>query len=253
MKQLFKPLLILFFVFYSTSTVLAQAFDWSKTDCNNKTWHLFDYLDSNQVVVMEFGMGCSSCTDAAGFFSNLKNQYAISYPGRLKTFYMDFWGNTCGVNMASTGMDAQFDSCSAELSAYCSASPMTFIVIAAGPSHSLIYSFDKKFIFDFSDTVAIKSAIKNYLDGVGIKEVRKEKDIVSIYPNPVRDKIYFTHNSVEKFSFTLYDVRGCAVKEGSIDGKDSYLTIETIPAGEYFLNLKFNSGRTETKKLLKIN
>src|SRR5438477_1944903 len=73
------------------------AQNWSKTDCSGKSYTLFDYLDSNQVAIMEFSMGCTSCTDASKILQRIKYQFDISNPGKVKQFYLDYdANNTCG-------------------------------------------------------------------------------------------------------------------------------------------------------------
>ncbi len=253
MKHLYYSVFITFFLCLSAHNLNAQAFNWTKQDCKGKTWNLYNQLDSNQVVAMVFGMGCTSCQDAAGFFTGLKNQYQIAYPGKFKALYLDFWGNTCGSTVLSTGMDAEFDSCQAELSMYCSVLPMTYLVIAAGPSHSVIFTFNKKFLFEFSDTTAIKTAIENYLNSVGVKEITTTTNKISISPNPAQNKITVTNkNATEDYSVTIRNTKGELIKEKNIEAKEqSTINIEELPVAEYFITIKFRSGKEETHKLIK--
>jgi hypothetical protein len=253
MKHFYKFIFIVALIIFGSVKLTAQAPDWTKYDCNNKSWNLYSHLDSNQVVAMVFGMGCSSCTDAAGFFSSIKNQYQAAYPGRFKALYMDFWGNTCGSTVINSGMDAEFDSCQAELSVYTSALPMTYLIIAAGPTHSVIFSFNKKYAFDFSDTISIKTAIENYLNAVGIKENRSFTNKISIYPNPSQSKIYLNGlDNIADVGLTIKDINGRAVKEKTLQAKEQkIINIEELPAGEYFVTIKLRSGQTETHKLIK--
>lgn len=227
--------------------------DWTKADCNGKNWHLYDYLDSNQVVALVFGMGCSSCTDAAGFFIGLKNQYNIQYPGRFKAFYLDFWdGHTCGVNVLTSGLDADFDSCQTDLAFYTSAVPMTFVIIGAGPSHTGIYSFDKQFIFDFVDTTNIKTAIENYFNGVGINELKKKEKNISVFPNPADKEISVNFNEAEfslPVKLTVSDVFGKEIYSLSVNKSPATINVSQWKSGEYYIRTN-KKGFPVTEKII---
>jgi hypothetical protein len=232
----------------------AQAPNWTKTDCNGKSRTLYNYLDSNQVVALVFGMGCSSCADAASFFSSLKTKCALSYPGKFKAFYMDFFaGHSCGVNLLSSGLDADFDNCSGELAAYTNAAPMTYVVVAAGSSHSIIYSV-KKYIFDYSDSVNIITAIDNYLSTVGIKEIPIGKNKISVYPNPTQDKIVVINETGENYSLVVSDANGKILAESNaVETKEKVLNFESYSIGEYLISIKYKSGKIESQKIIKSN
>jgi len=249
-----KKIVIFILIVFCFTKAKSQAVNWTKTDCNGNSHTLYNYLDSNKVVALVFGMGCSSCVDAAGFFSSLKTQYASTYPGRFKTFYMDFFaGHTCGVNVLSSGLDADFDNCANELAAYTAATPMTYVVVVAGSSHNIIYSI-KKYIFDFSDSLNIKTAINNYFNAVGIKESSVKKNKISIYPNPVQDKVSLINESGENYSFSVYDAKGKMLQElNRIETKEKILNFENYSAGEYLISIKYRSGKTESQKIVKSN
>ena len=246
-------ILVLVFCFNLVKPQSSVIQDWTKADCNGKSWHLYDYLDSNQVVALVFGMGCSSCTDAAGFFVGLKNQYNIQYPGRFKAFYMDFWdGHTCGVNVITSGLDADFDSCQTDLAFYTSAVPMTFVIIGAGPSHSGIYSFDKQFIFDFVDTTDIKTAIENYFNGVGISELSNSKNNTSVYPNPSDEEVSISFNEGEfrlPLKLTVNDIVGKEIQTFFIHKSPASINVSQWNRGIYFLNIN-QDGILMNKKII---
>lgn len=254
-KNIFFTLFLFSFIGFKAQ--VSSCPNWTKTDCSGNSHTLYNYLDSNKVVVMIFGMGCSSCSDAAGFFASLRSQYMISHPGRFKAFYLDFFsGNTCANNVTpiiGTSLDAGFDSCASELGAYTSASPMTYVVIVGGSSHSIIYSI-KKYIFDYSDSVNIKTSINNFFNSVGLNERSATERRASVYPNPSHDKITIQSGGEEINSIALFDVKGRLVKEISGVGcAETSFSLAGFSAGEYNLRLKYKSGKKEEQKIIKQN
>jgi hypothetical protein len=240
-------IIVLALSFTSVKPQASQAPNWTKTDCNGNSHTLYNYLDSNKVAVMIFGMGCSSCIDAISFFSNLKPQYALTHPGKLKVFYMDFFaGNTCSANvtpiLVGSNVDAGFDNCASDLANYTNATPMTFLVITAGTSHSIIYSI-KKNIFDFSDSVAIKSAIDGFFNTLSVKELNSTKNIIEIYPNPTNGILNLkleSKNTTNASEVSIYNSFGALVRKEDLIFKNNTASINTneLPNGVYELSLE---------------
>jgi hypothetical protein len=72
------------------------------------------------------------------------------------------------------------------------------------------------------------------------------------YPNPSIDKVVLTTAISEAYSIRLTDIKGKTVQQQSdINSKQYILNVENIPVGEYFLNVQYKSGKTETQKLIK--
>ncbi len=244
----------MFFLFaFKVNSQVSACPNWSKTDCNGKAHTLYGHLDSNQVVALIFGMGCSSCTDAISFFTSLKTKYTSSHPGKFKVFYMDFFaGNTCANNVTpivGTALDAGFDNCSAELAAYTSASPMTYVVVVGGSSHSILYSI-KKYIFDYSDSTNIVTAIDNYFVPAGIKKNDESSFKSTFYPNPAHDKTTVKSKDEEIQSYSIIDSKGMKVSElKNISRREISISLEGFCNGEYYVELTYKSGRRETQKI----
>ena len=253
-------ILLLALSFTSVKPQAAQAPNWTKTDCNGNSRTLYNYLDSNKVVALVFGMGCSSCVDAVSYFSGLKTQYAISYPGRFKALYLDFFaGNTCATNvlpvLSTSNFDGGFDNCAAELANYTSATPMTFVVVTAGTAHSIIYSI-KKNIFDFADSVAIKTAIDNFLSIVSVKELKSTNESFSVYPNPANEILNLRSeikNGSDAFKISIYNSLGQVIKHEDLtfDNNNAIINTKELPSGVYVLKLSsklFNSAQSNNSQ-----
>ncbi|MFI5204993.1 MAG: hypothetical protein ACHQF2_10895, partial [Flavobacteriales bacterium] len=142
-----KTLFLIIFpvVFYTSGNAQTVAQDWTKTDCSGNPHSLFaDYLNNYKVVLMEFGMACSTCGLAGQYFQQLRDQYAISNPGEFYYFYMDYWApNDCAPEIStflttySLTPDVTIDHCLPEMTYYMSGSPMPGYVIVAGPYYAV--------------------------------------------------------------------------------------------------------------------
>ena len=76
-------------------------------------------------------------------------------------------------------------------------------------------------------------------------------DYLSIYPNPITDKINLKINSDEVKSATIIDVNGKIIVNTEIDKSQLTLYRENSPSGLYFLILQDqNNTILETKKLI---
>jgi len=253
-----KKCALIFFLLLSFISVKPQATpatNWTKTDCNGNSHTLYNYLDSNKVAVMIFGMGCSSCIDAISYFSGLKTQYAITHPGKFKVFYLDFFaGNTCTANvipvLTGSSLDAGFDNCTSDLANYTNATPMTYLVITAGTSHSIIYSI-KKNIFDFADSVAIKTSIDDFFNTLGVNEIKSIKNSINIYPNPADESLKINldlKNSKNDYKISIYNGLGKLIKQDEISFTNNSAIINTkeLPNGVYILSLRADSRSVKT-------
>lgn len=240
-------LLLLVFSFISLKGFNQSiAPNWTLDDCNSVSHTLQNYLDSQEVVVMEFAMGCASCTQAAGHLMNLKNQYAITHPGKVNWFYMDYWGNTCvDVNtaIASFNFDAGFINCQAQKDDYYpSVFPMPAIIIAAGNYHTVIY---QSLTWYNSDTSLIKTAIDQFFNTVGLED-QSSNDEISVYPNPATDVLNIDLNTLKENSFQgleVYDLQGKKMKLVYQKINNTLrLSVGYFPAGNYILEITYNEG-----------
>src|SRR5690606_40335987 len=76
----------------------------------------------------------------------------------------------------------------------------------------------------------------------------ENKGEVTIYPNPVKDVLYFkTQQKIE--SIELYDIVGQKIKQ--IDPKSLSIDLKTEPNGIYIVKIKLINGKTEIKKVIK--
>lgn len=76
----------------------------------------------------------------------------------------------------------------------------------------------------------------------------ENKGEVTIYPNPVKDVLYFkTQQKIE--SIELYDIVGQKIKE--FDAQSLSIDLKTETKGIYVVKIKLTNGQTEIKKVIK--
>lgn len=250
------------FILFSISILssLAQtAGDWTKTDCSSNNHNLYSYIDNEEVVIMEFAMGCGGCTNAATFLLNSKDKYAVSNPGKVKVFYMDYWpGNDCAVEIATatTGyvFDGIFEHCLPEKDSYftSSVSPMPGVVIAAGSFHQVIYQNNS---FANADTTAIEQAITDFFAVAGIKD-NTISNSITIYPNPSQNEVILNFENIEtkETKISLYTINGQLVSSvlnerlpiGEFNKK---IDVTVFPKGVYYINIS-TSKESINKKII---
>lgn len=257
-----KSLLLLSGIAVSISaSAQTTAQDFTLTDCNSNSHTLFTYLDAEEVVVIEFGMGCSSCYTAATALMGMQTNYDSSQPGKVNFFYMDYWtGNTCASDvapmMSANNFDAGFDNAGAQKSYYMTGSPMPGIVIVAGSNHSVIY---EKNSFASGDVATMTAAIDNFFATIGIEENKLTEENFTLYPNPAENNVTLTttlENSVTGVSIEVTDITGKVVAVLSdltlSEGTNSInIPLNDLESGQYIVRI-ITSETVITKNIQKI-
>lgn len=235
--------------------VFAQttAQDWTKTDCASASHNLFSYLDNFEVVVMEFGMGCSSCSTAANYLINtLRTKYDASHPGKVKFFYLDYWtGNTCPADVQPMlngfNFHAGFDNCMAEKNYYMTGSPMPAIVIAAGPAHTVIY--EKNSFNQANDTTNIRTAIDNALISMSVPCCNNQIVPLTVSPNP-SNGVFVIESGFIISSVSVFDITGKEVYTSSYNSNKINIDLTgMVEKGIYFAEITIN-GKKQVEKIV---
>lgn len=260
MKTFYSTLVALLFF---SKAIFGQttAADWTKTDCASINHTLYNYLNNEEVVIMEFAMGCGSCTDAATYLLNSKDKYAISHPGKVHVFYMDYWpGNDCATAIIPTtspyAFDATFDHCSTEKDYYfLGSSPMPGIAIAAGSFHQIIYQSNN---FAIDDTLLIEQAITDFFATASVNE-NENSNSLAISPNPSSGEITLHFNNAEnqKTKILLFNIQGQLIAELFNEELQTGETLKKIDLshlsqGIYYIR-KINEKESINKKIIITN
>ena len=249
--RLFLPVILFLICRLSGAQTVAQ--NWTHTDCiNSNSFTLFNMLDSNKVVVMEFEMGCSSCNLAAQNLETIKQAYDASYPGQVKFFAMDYWAShTCSNVQTFVSTNALsftgFAGCAADKNYYSSSSPMPMIVITGGPNHTVYY---KALSYDTTHNSAIVSAINQALSDIaaGVFNPSSTPLTVSLASDPAFNDIFLNINSAGNVNMEVevFNLLGDKIAVQRVDLRDKgfsqvKLNLPPLQGGLYFVRYCHNN------------
>jgi acetyl esterase/lipase len=121
------------------------------------------------------------------------------------------------------------------------------------------YSYLNGFtIVEGSSSAAGSTVGTRSMQDAAVLEETDKTSSVSIYPNPVTDRVLLQTNtaSTGKMKVQVYNVGGTAVKEFNFNKETSgalqtYLSLGDLSAGEYFIKIQIGDW-TETKKIVKL-
>lgn len=84
-------------------------------------------------------------------------------------------------------------------------------------------------------------------DVLGNSEVNPQKDVLEIYPNPFKNKIFFKKELPN--TFEIYDMSGKIIKKGNIKNKE--IDAADLLSGIYILKITQKDGQIITRKMIK--
>lgn len=140
----------LFLVIFSCalfSNVYTQeiAMDFTQDDCYGTPHHLFEELDQNSVVIIEFFMtNCNPCINAGNQLKPHVEELQSQFPDQVKWYHFGFTSDYDCATVTDWVESHNYNSLpftdgSAQV-AYYGGFGMPTIVVLAGPNHEVIYS-----------------------------------------------------------------------------------------------------------------
>ncbi len=226
------------------------ATDFNVNDCGGTSRHLFTELDAGKIIVLAMVDPCSSCIGPAKSAFAISKTYEVTNPGKVVYYLTDDFGNTTCATLtswASTNAIAGVPIISDETvsQANYGGAAMPKIVIVAGTNHK-IYFNQNNGLNATTFTVAINNAIATS----SIKESVQSDFKMSVYPNPVNDKLTVNYhlNTASEISFEIYNLLGskirsfAAFKQNSGAHLESEFETESFNNGIYFLKINTNEN-----------
>ena len=250
-----KKILLTAVIALSGISAIAQttATNFNVNDCSGANHDLFTELDAGKIIVIAFVMPCSSCiAPSLSAYTEVQN-YASTYPGRVKFYLSDDvgtsscttitnWGTTNGM----TSPDAVFCNTAVKQADY-GAAGMPKIVVLGGSTHSVLFNQNNGLnVTNFNN--AIMAGLTT-----GINENSNGNFQLSLFPNPVTEnKITFTYNLTQPVNpkVEIYNVLGEIVKSfvienNTIGKQETTINFESLTNGIYFIKLNVeNSSQT---------
>ncbi len=239
-----------------TTAQVSTAMDFTMTDCNSTTHHLFaDYLDNEEVVIMEFFMTCPSCGTAGqkldpmfmGLtteFPGMVNFFAVAYTNSYSCTTVNNWRNTYTPNAIA------LDSGAAQVSYY-GGMGMPTVVVVGGSNHQVIYN--SQYDGAPGDTAAIHAAITNFFMTMGTENA-SDPIKFSAYPNPVASNLHLeltiTHpapTNIQMIDMTGKVVREISNKELSSGMHQFEVPTSDLSNGIYFIRINSNEKSSQYK------
>lgn len=258
MKKLFLFLFVSVFAVSVSNAQQTTAMDFNMDDCNGNMHHLFSELDSNNVVILEFFMNCSSCITAGQKITVLYNQLNAEYPGRVRYYafnYNDNFSCTVATNWVNNNNinAVPFDSGAVQV-AYYGGFGMPTIAVVAGSQHSVLFS---NVGFTTSDTTTMGTEIRNFFATTGIAENNHDVAGMQVFPSPASQNVTVRFDMKQSSPVTLLLVNplGQVVRENAMGetapGEHSVqLPVTGLPAGVYFVRMSTNEGVINRKLLI---
>ncbi len=247
--------LFVVFIFFSgalkSQTPLTEAPDFSVKTTDSETIHLYNKLDQNQLVVIDFfSTSCGPCQTFAydfelayeNFGSNSGNVFFVAINYNSDNEGVRIFDSTFNITLPSaSGIEGGGN---AVYEQYLISAYPTVIVIT--PDRQIVEQFVwEPTVENITNAVIAAGGIL-----VGSPEMSSNGIDYKVFPIPADEKLNIQNfNTNEDLLFSLFDLRGSLQSQGSIDNAD-FLQTSDLPNGIYLLRLESASGFASKKIMI---
>jgi hypothetical protein len=239
-----KQMVTLVMLFAAMSTYAQTAVDFTLTDCDTMSRHLYAILDQPKVVALDYEHECGMCTAGT---ANLSAVIKTFYNGdtNIIVMYLDNGGNSCATtaNWIATNNfvpGPSFEYSSDQSSPYGSGMPV--IVIVAGSSHQIFLTANGAAA---ADTASVHNAIRDALASItGIDDMDDSDNSFEVSPNPAGDKIVVTISkkiNSQNNILSIYDAMGRLILQQPLIREKNEIYIDNLSKGIYIA--RYSDGR----------
>ena len=175
--------------------------------------------------------------------ADLFSSFGLKTDGSLWAWGQNMWGNLGNGTQTDLFVPAQITASNDWKSISTSGNSTTALKIDGS-----LYSWGTNYWGNLGNGTYTESYLPQVITtcSLGIEDFNKSK--VSIYPNPVQNKLFI--NAQETQTFQIYSILGVKISEGMLS-VGSGIDCSALTSGVYLLNLTDNLGKTNTVKFLK--
>ena len=245
-----KLLLSISFALIAAFNIQAQtATDFTSSDCNGVSHHLFDELNSGKVIIIVWVMPCGSCVGPSLTANALMESTKTAHPN-LVSYYMfdddggtnctslNSWKNSNNISNAITFSDSKV-----KMTAYGSVGMPKVVILGGGASHTVFYNANNTV-----DANAMQTALNQAMAATGIEQGTSTIQTASVTPNPASNgaQLKFTLSEKSEMVIDLYGMDGKLAKalfKGEKEAGENNLPLEYtgLAAGTYLLRIQSGS------------
>ena len=245
-----KHFLLGLLLVFSGTRALAQttATDFTASDCEGITHHLFAELDAGKVIVIAWVMPCAACLPPSLAAFNAVKDYTDDYPGQVLFYLVDDFGNTnCQTLKSWAGANGLpksnvFSTNAINMSDYGDYGMPKVVVLGGGANHLIFYNQN-------NTTANVGAAIETALGFTAVSEPRIDLGI-TLFPNPARDGLSVSYQlpKATEWNASVLDLTG---KELFSVAKDVYqpdgahdmqIDISGLSNGVYLFRMNTENG-----------
>jgi thiol-disulfide isomerase/thioredoxin len=254
MKNIYLTLTAFVAIFSSKAQTVAT--DFTQDDCNGNTVHLFEYLEQNSVVILEFFMdNCNPCIDAGDDLLPHFNELQMDYPGHVDWYHFGFNNSyTCETVLNwvnDNGYPSRPFTNGAGMVAYYGGFGMPTIVVVAGENHDIIYS---EVGYSSGDDALVHQAIDDFFaqSPLAVTEFTANEFLLNARFNPSLEMIQVNFSKqMQNVEFTIYSSNGeVSLQSGKYNTSNGSVSIPSnqLSNGVYIVSAK-SGNQTSSKHI----
>ncbi len=208
------------FLLVASSGINAQtvAMDFTQDDCNGNNIHLYEVLEQNNVVILEFFMtNCNPCINAGNALLPHFNELQAAYPGHVDWYHFGFNNSyscaTVSNWVTSHGFPSKPFTNGADMVAYYGGFGMPTIVVLAGANHEIIYS---EVGYSSGDDALVHQAVDDFFASSPLTVASANTASTSFTASymAATDLLQLTYNTaVNDALVTIYNTSGVLVQQ----------------------------------------
>ncbi|MBK8492068.1 MAG: T9SS type A sorting domain-containing protein [Saprospirales bacterium] len=225
------------------------ATDFTATDCDGFSHHLFSELEAGKVIVMAWVMPCAACLPPSlAAFSAVKN-YVDDYPGVVSFYLVDDFGDTpCNTMKSWAGANGLpkanvFSTATIDMGDYGQYGMPKVVVLGGGADHTIFYN-------ENYSTVGVGEAIEAALGLTSITASPRVDLGVILSPNPAQNELHIAYRlpQAAELSAEVLNILGAEIfsivkDEKQVAGAhEMQVDISGLSNGVYFFRLNTTNG-----------